>query len=166
MPENSNGEVVTADGSTVLRFTRRFGVPRRDVWSAITDSERLGRWAFPGTIELHVGGAVVFDYGEHGEGRGVVLQCDEPSVLEYEWGEGDERWRIRFELADDHDHDGDGDGTILTFDHHLPDPSQPQFAAGWHWHLDRLALVVAGQMPADVPSDAAFDALLEMYSGA
>ncbi len=164
MPEDneelngSNGSVTAVDGATVLRFVRRLDASREEVWSAITDSERLGRWAYPGTIEARVGGAVVFDYGEHGEGHGVVLACDEPSVLEYQWGEGDERWRIRFELVDD------GDGTVLTFDHSLPDPAQPQFAAGWHWHLNRLALVVAGGVPADVASDAEFDALMEMYS--
>jgi uncharacterized protein YndB with AHSA1/START domain len=158
MPDESNGHVENLDGNGVLRFVRRYAAPRTEVWSAITEPERLGRWAYPGTIELRVGGAVVFDYGEQGEGRGTVLACDEPSLLEYEWGEGDERWRIRFELV------ADGDGTVLTFDHFLPDPTQPQFAAGWHWHLGRLADEIAGEQTPDLQSEERFVALMEMYT--
>ena len=31
---------------------------------------------------------------------------------------------------------------MLTFDHLLPAPSQAEFAAGWHWHLDRLTTLL------------------------
>lgn len=159
MHQQSNGEVIDVDGSQALRFVRRFPQPPADVWSAMTEADRLARWAYPGTIELRVGGAVVFDYGEQGEGLGTVLACEERTVLEYEWGEGSEQWRIRFTLVDD----GDA-GTVLTFDHHLPDPSRAEFAAGWHWHLERLGGLLAGHVPAEVESDDRFLALMEMYS--
>jgi uncharacterized protein YndB with AHSA1/START domain len=152
------GRVVVSDGRTILRFVRRFPTSREDVWSAITDADRTARWSFRAEMEPRAGGALRFDLGDHGEGVGTVLEWDEPSVLEYEWGEPGSEWRVRFELTDD----GEG-GTVLTFNHLLPDPSDPSFAAGWHWHLDRLSLHLAGGVPADVVSDEHFDDLLADY---
>jgi uncharacterized protein YndB with AHSA1/START domain len=157
--DDQNGEVTESNGRRVLRFVRRFPAAPAEVWSAITEPERMARWAYPGTIELRVGGAVRFDYGEQGEGNGVVLACVENSLLEYEWGEGSDQWHIRYDLVDD----GEG-GTVLTFDHFLPDPSNAEFAAGWHWHLERLGEIVVGRETADVQSDDRFLALMEMYS--
>lgn len=88
---------------------------------------------------------------------GTILEWYEPSVLEYEWATDTEMpWRVRFELTAAGDN-----ATLLTFDHLSPDASQPEFAAGWHWHFDRLATHPAGGEPADVQSDRHFDRLLE-----
>jgi uncharacterized protein YndB with AHSA1/START domain len=152
------GQVVVIEGRTLLRFVRQYSTSRADVWSAITEADRTARWSFRAEMEPRVGGALRFDLGEHGEGAGTLLAWDEPSVLEYEWGEPGSTWRVRFELSDD----GDG-GTVLTFDHLLPDPRDPSFAAGWHWHLDRLDVHLAGDTPADVVSDGHFDELLAGY---
>lgn len=153
-----HGTVVDLDGRRSLRFVRRFATDRADVWSAITDTERTGRWAFATTFEPRVGGAVRFDFAEAGPAFGTVLVWDEPTVLEYEWAEGDSTWRIRFELSDD------GDGrTTLTFDHFLPDPTRGEYAAGWHWHLDRLVQHLAGDDTADVEEDEHFHRLMEEY---
>jgi uncharacterized protein YndB with AHSA1/START domain len=107
-----------------VRFTRRYPVSRTELWSAITEPDRTARWAFRTELEPHAGGALRFDLGEAGVSEGTVLEWDEPSVLEYEWGTDTEMpWRVRFELASD----GDG-GTVLTFDHLLPDAANPEFA--------------------------------------
>lgn len=165
MPESvrSNGHLTDVDGQRVLRFVRRFDAPRTDVWDAITSRDRMARWSFPGTIEPRPGGAVRFEFenpdgGEPLEGLGSVIRWDEAILLEYEWSDGAMSWQIRFALADA----ADG-GTILTFDHLLPDAAQPEFAAGWHWHLDRLATHMAGDEPAAVDVDDHFEALLVQY---
>ncbi len=153
-----DGHLIDVNGRTVVRFMRLYSAPRHDVWSAITEPERVARWAFRVEFEGQAGGSLRFDYGEHGTAEGTVITWDEPEVLEYEWGEGAEMWRVRFELSDNVD-----GGTMLTFDHYLPDPNRPEFAAGWHWHLDRLTVMLAGGMPSPVDTDAHFDELLATY---
>lgn len=166
MPDRSTdnaaeGRLVDLGGRSAVRFTRRFPVSRVDLWSAITDPDRTARWAFRTELEPRAGGVLRFDYGEAGSAEGTVVEWDEPSVLEYEWGsDTDMPWRVRFELSED------DDGTVLTFDHLLPDATNPEFAAGWHWHLDRLAMHLAGAEPADVTSDEHFEALLASYTTA
>lgn len=160
MPEQNDdyGSLIDLDGRRAVRFSRHYPVPRAELWSAITDPERTARWAFRTELEPRNGGTLRFDYGEAGSAEGTVLVWDEPSVLEYEWGaDTDMPWRVRFELTED------GDGTRLTFDHLLPDASNPDFAAGWHWHLDRLATHLDGGVPAEVDSDEHFEALQVHY---
>jgi uncharacterized protein YndB with AHSA1/START domain len=153
-----DGRLIDLDGRRAIRFTRRYPVPPGEVWAAISEPDRMARWGFRGELEPRSGGALHFDYGEAGGTDGTVIEWNEPSVLEYEWAtDTDMPWRVRFELT------ADGDGTLLTFDHILPDASDPSFAAGWHWHLDRLATHLEGSEPADVASDEHFDELLERY---
>lgn len=154
-----DGGLIDLDGRRAVRFVRRYAVSRAELWSAITDPDRMARWAFRGEFEPWRGGTLHFDYGEAGSAHGTVIEWDEPSVLEYEWGaDTDMPWHIRFALRDD----GEG-GTVLTFDHFLPDPAIPEFAAGWHWHLDRLATHLAGSEPDPVDTDEHFDRLLASY---
>lgn len=161
MPDDTddNGRLIDLDGRQAVRFTRRYPVSPAELWAAITEPDRMARWAFPGELEPRSGGSLRFDFGEGGTSPGTVLEWDEPSVLEYEWATDTEMpWRVRFELT------ADGDSaTLLTFDHLLPDATDPSFAAGWHWHLDRLALHLEGTQPPDVASDDHFDELLEAY---
>ena len=159
-----DGEIVDTPGATALRFERRYDYPIDDVWEAITDTERLGRWMFPMTFERHAGGTLSVDLGELGTVVGRVLVWDEPHHLEYEWQEPagvgetpDATWHIRFSLRPD------GDATILVFEHLLPDARRPEFAAGWHWYLDRLGALLSGNPPAQVETDEAFDELLAGY---
>lgn len=160
MPDASEGrgKVVELDGRPTLRFVRTYEAPRADVWAALTESDRQARWAFRAEMEPRVGGRLRFDLGEYGEAFGTILVWDEPSHLEYEWTEGDTRWHLRFKLVA-----GDGETTVLTLDHLQPDATAPSFAAGWHWHLDRLAEHLAGSIPAEVVSDESFDRLLADY---
>lgn len=163
-----DGVVTDGDDGPILRFERRYDADPADVWSALTDPDRLARWLFPATLEGRPGGSLTFHLGEYGDGTGTVVAWDEPHLLEYRWVEtpataadhgGDpETWWIRFRLH------GDGDGTRLTLEHLAPDPRGPQFAAGWHWYLDRMGRVLAGDPPADVVTDDEFDRLLAHYS--
>ncbi|NNF65384.1 MAG: SRPBCC family protein [Acidimicrobiia bacterium] len=160
MPDTSEGrgKVVELEGHPTLRFVRTYEASRADVWSAITEPDRQARWAFRAEMEPRGGGALRFDLGEHGEAVGTILVWDEPSHLEYEWVEGDTRWHIRFVLID-----GANGTTVLTFDHLQPDVTDPSFAAGWHWHLDRLAEHLDGSVPAEVLGDEKFDRLMAEY---
>ncbi|MGO1384122.1 MAG: SRPBCC family protein [Arachnia sp.] len=153
------GSVHEGDGCTFLRFVRHYRTAIDDVWSALTVHDRMGRWAFPGHLEPRVGGRVRFDTDTADTPLGRILQWDAPRLLEYHWGSGEDAWHVRFELATT----GDA-GTTLTFDHLLPEPTNPEFAAGWHWHLDRLQQLLAGDEPDDVDEDQHFHDLMEHYA--
>ncbi len=157
--EAVSGSVHEGDGLRFLRFSRNYTTTIDDVWSAITVHDRMGHWAFPGHLEPRVGGRVRFDSDDADTPLGRILEWDEPHLLEYRWGAGDDSWHVRFALETNVD-----GGTTLTFDHLLPEPTNPEFAAGWHWHLDRLGQLLDGVEPDDVDEDQHFHDLMEHYA--
>jgi len=151
---------VVEDGE--LRFERTYDVSVTEVWSALTEKERTGAWAFATTFEPRAGGTLTFDFGEAGAATGEGIAWEEPSLLEYAWDGPGGRWHVRAEVEEA----GDSGGAVLTFAHLAPDPHSAEYAAGWHWHLDRLGQHLAGETPADVPEDEHFHELLRLYSQA
>jgi uncharacterized protein YndB with AHSA1/START domain len=120
-----------------IRFERRYDAAPAEVWSALTEPERLGRWLADAELDLRVGGDYVLRFSDEDEGqitRGRVLALEPERLLELTWlypGENDTV--VRFELRPD------GDGTILVLDHRgLPAAAAPGYGGGWHAHLDAL----------------------------
>ena len=148
------GRVLRPAGADVLRFERSYPAPAVDVWDAIIASERNGAWGFATDYEPRVGGTV----SSAGTPVGEVLAWDPPRTLEYAFEGPGGRWHLRLALG------AVEGGTLLTFDHLAPDPHDPDFAAGWHWHLDRLAEHLVGEDPAPVDSDAHFEELQRLYA--
>ncbi|MET9623797.1 MULTISPECIES: SRPBCC family protein [unclassified Streptomyces] len=66
-------------GTVLLRRTYDAGIA--DVWDAVTDPERLGRWFLPVTGEFKVGGR----YQLEGNAGGEILECVEPERLRVSW---------------------------------------------------------------------------------
>jgi uncharacterized protein YndB with AHSA1/START domain len=149
---------IAEDGT--LRFDRRYDAAVEDVWSALTDPDGLGRWLYRSRFEPKAGGAMWTEGGDEVQ-HGTVLVWEPPNALEYEWAsQGEPPWQLRWELQPD------GDGTMLVLRQIEPDPrADPSFAAGWHWHLDRLEQHLAGRDPAPVETDAHFDELMAYYVG-
>jgi uncharacterized protein YndB with AHSA1/START domain len=127
-----------------VRFERRYEYPPEDVWSALTEPERLGRWlANVAELELAVGGRfhlVWHDADGTQETLGTVLALEPGRLLELNWTYPDEPDSVvRFELRPD------GDGTILVLDHRgLPPRAIAGYGAGWHSHLDSLDAHLGG----------------------
>jgi uncharacterized protein YndB with AHSA1/START domain len=120
-----------------IRFERRYDASPAEVWSALTEPERLGRWLADAELDLRVGGDYVLRFSDEDESqvtRGQVLALEPERLLELSWrypGENDTV--VRFEL------EPDGDGTILVLDHRgLPTEAAPGYGGGWHAHLDAL----------------------------
>ncbi|MEV0715646.1 SRPBCC domain-containing protein [Asanoa sp. NPDC050611] len=65
--------------SVVLR--RSFPAPADDVWDALTDPDRLGRWFLPVTGDFTVGGL----YQMEGNAGGRILRCERPTELVVTW---------------------------------------------------------------------------------
>jgi uncharacterized protein YndB with AHSA1/START domain len=143
-----NEGVLRIDGERRgVRFERRYDATPAEVWSALTEPERLGRWLAAAELDLRVGGDYVLRFSEEDESqvtRGKVLALEPERLLELSWlypGENDTV--VRFELRPD------GDGTILVLDHRgLPAETAPGYGGGWHAHLDALeAQLGAGGKP-------------------
>ncbi|GAA1865605.1 SRPBCC domain-containing protein [Asanoa iriomotensis] len=65
--------------SVVLR--RSFPAPADDVWDALTDPVRVGRWFLPITGDFRVGGL----YQMEGNAGGRILRCERPTELVVTW---------------------------------------------------------------------------------
>jgi uncharacterized protein YndB with AHSA1/START domain len=135
---------ISPDGSAAaVRFERRYAASAPELWSALTDPQRMRRWlGAEVSIEGRVGGAVRLRWDSGDEMDGVVTVFEPERVLEYTWREtalGVESV-VRFELRVIRP------GTLLALEHtRIPGDRAAGFGAGWHGHLDALAAALAGQ---------------------
>jgi uncharacterized protein YndB with AHSA1/START domain len=138
------------DGRQRLEFRRSWPDPIEDVWSALTEPERLARWIGAYDGARGPGGTGTFTM-THEEGEPVgepmtISECDPPRRLVVEWvQQGVEGWRVDLDLSTE-------DGrTVLRFVQVFPaDADVTDFAMGWHWYLDKLDAEVGSRpVPAD-----------------
>lgn len=125
------------DGQEHLVLTRTFAAPIEDVWAAITESERLGRWfctwtGDPGTGLVDV--AWAFEEGMPVEPY-AIDECDPPHHLRVHNVHDDpgQVWTLDARLH------AEGRRTVLTFAQVLTG-AQPvsDVGPGWEYYLDRL----------------------------
>ncbi len=120
---------------------RTYAAERADVWSAITDPERLPRWFLPISGELREGGR----YQLEGNAGGVIERCQEPERFAVTWEYGGQMSWLEVHLAEA------GDGTTLELVHEAE--VDPEFwtqygpgatGVGWDLALMGLGLYVGG----------------------
>lgn len=124
-----------------VRFEQHFDATPTELWAALTDPEQLRGWLADTTrFELHVGGAVEFDFGGGSTEQGVVRQLEAERLIEYTWTSGGEQESVvRFEIVP-REH-----GCLLVLDHRqLTRDAGAEYGAGWHAHLDLLEAALAG----------------------
>jgi uncharacterized protein YndB with AHSA1/START domain len=133
-----------ADGRQRLEFRRSWPDPIEDVWSALTEPERLLRWI--GTFEgdRRPGGTGTFTMTHEEQHLGqpmTIVECDPPRRLVVEWPqEGTGGWRVDLDLSA---RDG---RTVLRFVQVFPaDADVADVAMGWHWYLDKFDTEVSGR---------------------
>jgi uncharacterized protein YndB with AHSA1/START domain len=132
--QTETGRLRSDDERCAVRFERLYDFTPAELWSALTDPDRLARWLAKAQVDAGAGGAVRLAFDDAAtEGR--VLTWDEPHVLEYEWRfTGEDESVVRFEL---HPQEF---GTLLVLDHRrLGRSGGTGYAAGWHAHLEALA---------------------------
>ncbi len=149
--------VVTAedDGRQRLEFRRSWPDPIEDVWSALTEPDRLARWIGVYEGERRVGGTGILSMThEEEESAGeptTILECDPPRRLVIEWLQQDtDAWRIDLDLWPE-------DGrTVLRFVQVFPAGADvTDFALGWHWYLEKHGAEIGGR-----PQPGSWDAFL------
>jgi uncharacterized protein YndB with AHSA1/START domain len=78
------GRIPAGDGrSLVLR--RDYDAPIEDVWDALTNPERIGRWFLPISGDYRLGGRYQFE----GNAGGEILACERPQRLKVTWAYGE-----------------------------------------------------------------------------
>ncbi len=119
------------DGEEIrtIRASRRYQTEIDDLWSALTDPERLPRWFLPVSGDLRPGGRFQIE----GHAGGEVLRCEAPTGFEITWESGEQLSWVEVSLRPD------GDGTVLQLTHTVPvDAHWDEFgpgAVGIGWDL-------------------------------
>ena len=135
----------TPNGVTV-RFERRYATTPEDLWSSVTEPERLARWLGPVYGDLVVGGRYELRMGDDVAGSpqnavGDVVECDAPRRLVIGWEfPGEAASRVIVDIRPD------GDGAVLVLEHlDLEAAAARGYGGGWHASLDQLDDHVAGR---------------------
>ncbi|MFB9237705.1 SRPBCC family protein [Plantactinospora siamensis] len=155
------GSLRSADGMGIVRIEHRFGTTVDDLWSALTDPERLARWLGEFDGDLRLGGTYqsrFFSSGAAATGR--VEACEAPRHL---------RVRTKGEHAANEQTlevtlTADGAGTVLVVEQRgLRLDWLAAFAAGLQIHVEDLAAHIDGGERCD--SDARMEELMPAYAG-
>lgn len=139
------GSVLAVGGRAVVRMEDRFDTSIEDLWSAITDPERLARWLARVEGDLKLGGEFYARFTSSWEGPGRVDICEPPRrlLVTMEPGE-DYETVIEAVLTPDGDHT-----RLVVEDRGLPVDKAPDHGAGWQVHLEDLAAYLGGKPTLD-----------------
>ena len=82
--EVGEGRIPAGEGRTI-RLRRDYDAPIDDVWDALTNPERIGRWFLPISGDYRLGGRYQFE----GNAGGEILACERPNRLKVTWVYGE-----------------------------------------------------------------------------
>jgi uncharacterized protein YndB with AHSA1/START domain len=141
------GSLRSADGVGVIRIEDRFDTGIDELWSALTDPQRLACWYGEVEGELRVGGGFRAHLHASGwEGTGRVEECEPPRRFRVVSKDPDEP----NENSDEVTLTGDGDQTILVVEQGgLPLEPLWAYGAGLQIHVEDLAAHIAGRERVD-----------------
>jgi uncharacterized protein YndB with AHSA1/START domain len=124
---------------------RSYGAAIEDVWSAVTDPERMRRWFLPVSGDLRLGGT----FQLHGNAGGEILTCQPPTLLRVTFGGPTSVVELRLSP--------NGEETVLELEHVVPfEVAQSAAGAlyvgpGWDGALMGLDLYLRGEAPPTRP---------------
>ena len=148
--ELGNGTIAAGDGP-MIRIQRTYDAPIEDVWDALTNPDRIGRWFLPISGDYRIGGRYQFD----GNAGGEILVCDRPHRLRTSWGFGATAAADGSELEVRLSPAGE-ERTLFEFEHTavVPEEMWAEFGpgavgVGWDGGLLGLALHLRGGSVSD-----------------
>jgi uncharacterized protein YndB with AHSA1/START domain len=129
-----------------IRLRRTYAAPIDEVWDALTNPERIGRWFLPISGDYRIGGSYQFE----GNAGGRILACDQPNRLRATWVFGppsdDPASEVEVRLAA-----AGADSTELELEHLavVPEAMWDEYGpgavgVGWEGGLMGLALHLTG----------------------
>ncbi|TVX89714.1 SRPBCC family protein [Paenibacillus agilis] len=126
------------EGGHIARFERHLQHSVEEVWSMLTENDKLEQWFSELRVdELRVGGVIKFDMQDGTFEELDILELQTYSVLAYTWGED----RVRFELHPT----PDGCELFLIETIHKITDHTPKDLAGWHVCLDVIHALLDGR---------------------
>lgn len=148
--EVGEGRIAAGTGRAV-RIRRDYDAAIEDVWDAVTNPERIGRWFLPIRGEYRIGG----HYQLEGNAGGEILACDRPHRLKVTWVYGEvtsdadiSELEVRLSTADG--------GTTLELEHVaiVPEDRWAEYGpgavgVGWDGALLGLTLHLHGRSVGD-----------------
>ncbi len=128
------------DERGVVRVEDVYDTDIDDLWSALTEPERLARWIVRVEGDLRVGGAIRLSFTSTWDGPGRIDVCDAPHrlVVTLEPGTADEAV-IEAVLTAEQDQT-----RLVIEDRGLPLDAVHLHGAGWQAHLEDLARYLGG----------------------
>ena len=143
------GSLRSEDGVGIVRLEDRFDTDVDDLWSALTDPDRLVRWLGEVDGDLRPGGEFRAHYFASGwEGTGRVEACEPPHrLLITTRSEGEPDGRVEATLT------ADGDQTVLVIEARgVPLDNIAAYGAGNQIHVEDLDAYLAGRERCDARS--------------
>lgn len=145
MTERTIASVRPHGDAALVRVEDVYPTTPEDLWSAITEPERLARWLAEVSGDLGLGGSFRIRFTSSWEGTGRVDECDPPHRLVVTTVEDD---GSATELVAVVTPEGDG-ARLVVEDRGLPADVAPFHAAGWQVHLEDLGAALAGRERSD-----------------
>jgi uncharacterized protein YndB with AHSA1/START domain len=149
--EVGTGRIPAGEGR-VVRLRRAYDAPIGDVWDALTNPDRIGRWFLPISGDYRVGGRYQFE----GNAGGEILACERPNRLRATWIYGDANNAAGTSEVEVRLSSSGEDVTVLELVHTavVPDEMWDQYGpgavgVGWEGGLLGLALHLQGGAIAD-----------------
>lgn len=146
------GSLRSADGVGVVRIADRYDTDIDDLWTAITDPDRLARWHGKVEGDLRPGGEFrMYLEADDIESTGRVEACEPPRRLLVTTRETDESYRKGqgvppFNATIEATLTADADQTILVIEvRGMPLHVLAAYGAGWQIHAENLAAYLAGR---------------------
>ena len=128
------------DGSGAVRMEDVYAADLDELWSAVTDPERLARWLVEVSGDLRVGGAIEAKFTSSWTGPGRIDVCESPRHLLVTMSPGEpdetviEAWLV-----------AEGDRTRLVVEERgIPVPELAGHGSGWQAHVEDLATHLSG----------------------
>jgi uncharacterized protein YndB with AHSA1/START domain len=161
------GSLRSAAGVGVVRIEDRYDTDIDDLWSAVTDPDRLDHWFGEVDGELFQGGEFRVHIADAGERTGQVEACEAPQRLVVTTRETDDSYRRGqgvppFDAVWEITLTADGDQTILVIEvKGMPLDKIAFYGVGWQIHAEHLAAYILGAQPDGI--EARWDELVPPY---
>ncbi len=152
--EVENGER-NGRATHIVRAIQTYPTTPNDLWSALTDKERICRWFAEVSGDLELGGR----FSIKGNADGEIIVCDPPKLLATTWEFGGAVSWVTIKIKNAKD------GAHLTLEHELPTDEQSEShwekygpgATGVGWELALLGLGMHQSNPGQSLLEAAAD---------
>lgn len=140
------GQVLRDEQGVRLEFVRTYDDPVEDVWAAVTHPDRVARWLGKvsgdpdtGTVDF-----VMTEDESATPATVTIVECEPPTQLVVDMPSPEGVWRLSVALS------AEGRRTTLVFVQRLAEPyDASSIGPGWHYYLDRLGAVIAGEEALD-----------------